>query len=186
MKTLKFYFLLTMLLVSALSCQISGGDTQTSPTVPILTEEALALSEKLEQAVQEANQQGTFTIEITEQQLTSYVALNLDKINQVPVTDVQIRLRDEQIWITGVVHQDNLDFPLELVAKIIVDSTNHLSIAFTKAQVGPFTLPKIMLDTIRERVEKVIAEQLPSVREEYVIDEISIGEGFILIRGSKK
>lgn len=186
MKTLKLSIFLLSLFLSSLACQLSEVAPHNAERIPVLTEEAVALSDKLEQAVQEANEKGTFTIEITEQQLTSYVALNLEKNSQVPITDLQIRLRDEQIWISGVVHQDNLQLPLSVGVKVWVDPGNNLAFEFSEAKVGPFQLPKLILDSIAREVEQAFLEQVASVGEGYRIEEISVGEGSILIRGTKQ
>ncbi len=180
----RHFFALTLIITAALACQLGGDVFQETDRIPILTDDAVIMSQKLEQAVQEAKQTGTFTIEMTEQQLTSYVALNLAKSNQVPITNLQIRLRDDQIWINGDAQQDNIQLPLSVAVKVAVDSTGSLLIEFTSAQIGPFPLPRIMLDTIEQQVEKVFLEQVAKVGEATVIEEISIGEGSMKIRGT--
>ncbi len=180
----RHFFALTLIITAALACQLGGDAFQETERIPILTDDAVIMSQKLEQAVQEAKQTGTFTIEMTEQQLTSYVALNLAKSNQVPITNLQIRLRDDQIWINGDAQQDNIQLPLSVAVKVGVDSTGSLLIEFTSDKIGPFTLPRIMLDTIEQQVEKVFLEQVAKVGEATVIEEISIGEGSMKIRGT--
>ncbi len=186
LKKLKHSLLFIALLMgAALACQMSGDLAQIEK-VPIMTEEANAVAEKVEQAIQEAEQKGTFTIEITEVQLTSYLALSLAENSEVPISDLQVRLRDEQVWISGNAQTENLELPLMVVVKLSVGSANELMIEFTKAQVGPFPLPKIMLDRITEQVEKAFLAEVAKVGEGYAIEEISIGEGSLLIRGAKK
>ncbi|GAB4469100.1 MAG: hypothetical protein Kow0088_00790 [Anaerolineales bacterium] len=183
---LRIFIPLFSLLFSLLACRWSGVSTPSVENLLIRTEDALAVEEKLEQAIQEANEKGTFTIEITEQQLASYVAFNMDENNQTPISDLQIRLGEEQIWLSGLVQQGDLQLPLTVGLKLGVGSANNVVLEFTQAKIGPFPLPDVLLDTITEEVEKAFAEQLAAVGEGYTLEEITIGEGSILIRGSKR
>lgn len=182
----RFHLTFFVLVIGILACQVSSNPVQDSEPIPVRTEDAVALSEKLERAVQDVEQQGSFVIEISEQQLTSYMALNLAQTSQVPVTDLQIHLQAEHVWIRGIVHQDNLQLPLTVAVSLDVDTENNLVIEFRQAQIGSFPLTKMLLDTITQEVKKTFLEQLASVGEGYTIEEISIGEGSILIRGTKK
>lgn len=182
----RFHLLFLVLVIGILACQMSSNLVPDFEPIAVRTEDAVALGEKLEQAVQDAKQQGSFTIEISEQQLTSYIALNLDQTSQVPITDLQIHLQDEQVWIRGIVYQDNLQLPLTVAVSLDVDTENNLLLEFEQAQIGPFPLPKMLLDTIGQEVKKTFMDQVASLGEGYIIEEISMGEGSILIRGTKK
>lgn len=175
-----------IILFSTLACRLSGELVDEPDQIIILTEEAVAVNEKLEQAAKDAEQKGTFTLEITEQQLASYVAINLASQSSIPITELQIRLRDEQIRISGIAHQDNLQLPLSVGVRVGVDEANNFRLEFTEAKLGPFPLPQIILESITKEVQKALAEQMAKVGEGYSIQEISIGEGSILIRGIKK
>jgi len=185
-KETSFHLLFLVLIFGVLACRMSSNLVPDFEPITVRTEDAVALGEKLKQAIQDAEQQGSFTIEISEQQLTSYLALNLAKTSQVPITDLQIHLQDGQVWIRGSVHQDNLQLPLTVAASVSVDAENNFVIDFKQAQIGPFPLPKMLLETITQEVKKAFWDQVASVGEEYTIEEISIGEGSILIRGTKK
>lgn len=188
MKTIqtKAFFILWMLWLSSFGCRLVGEANPPNQSVPIRTEAAVVVNEKLEQAAREAKEKGIFTLVLTEQELTSYIVLNWDESWQIPVTDLQIRLAEEQIWISGIVQQDKVHLPLSIRAKVGVDSVNDLRIEFTHAQIGALPIPDLLLETIMDEVEQAIKEQLTVVGEEYVIEEISIGEGSILIRGIKR
>jgi len=185
-KKTSFHLLFLVLVLGVLACRMSSNLVQDFEPITVRTEDAIALGEKLEQAVQDAEQKGSFTIEISEQQLTSYLALNLAKTSQVPITDLQIHLQDGQVWIRGVVHQDNLQLPLTVAVSLSVDSENKIVVDLKQARIGPFPLPQRLLDSITQEVQKAFWDQLASVGEGYTIEEISIGEGSILIRGTKK
>lgn len=100
-----------IILFSALACRLSGELVDDSDQIIILTEEAIAVNEKLEQAVKDAEQKGTFTLEITEQQLTSYVAINLASQSSIPITELQIRLRDGKFGSVGLPTKITCNFP---------------------------------------------------------------------------
>jgi hypothetical protein len=186
MKKLTLHFSLLVLLLSTLACQMSQLGVREFERIPVSTEEALAMSETLEKAILEAEQRDSFTIEISEQQLTSYLALHYAQTDQIPISDLQIHFRDGQIWVSGLVEQNNLQLPLTIALSLGVDLSGNVVVEFNQAQLGPFPLPKAVMDTVTKEVGKAFREQLATVGEEYLIDEISIDEGSILIRGRKK
>lgn len=74
----------------------------------------------------------------------------------------------------------------KLAVSLDVDTENNLLLEFEQAQIGPFPLPKMLLDTIGQEVKKTFMDQVANLGEGYIIEEISMGEGSILIRGTKK
>src|SRR5512138_1116546 len=115
MKNTKFalpFFLLTLLLTSlACTMNVGGPDYSNLPAVPISTEYAQSIQDEVQRAFAEGAQTGTITLNLTEQQITSYLAEKLQsdprlQQNGKPmITDPQVYLRDGQMKIYGKTQQ---------------------------------------------------------------------------------
>ncbi|MCS6907742.1 MAG: LmeA family phospholipid-binding protein [Anaerolineales bacterium] len=185
-KTRWLVVLLAITGLLTLSCRLSEAGLPRASNPPVSTEEAASLESKLEQALREANERGTFTLEVTEQQLTSYVALSLEKYTKEPITNVQFQFREGKIFFSGIVHRDGLQFPVRAVGKIGLDATGSLAVELAEAKIGPFPLPQSVRDNIAEEMKRAFKEQIAISGSELVIEEVTIREGSILIRGTKK
>src|SRR5574338_1624674 len=96
-------FLLTIILTSlACTMNVGGPDYAGLPTVPVSTEYAQSIQDEVQRAFQEGAQTGTITLNLTEQQLTSYIRERLQndprlqQNGQPMITEPQVYLRNGQ------------------------------------------------------------------------------------------
>ena len=113
------FVLLLALSVCALACLPCQTSSQLVPTpvrtVPISTQDAQDLALTLGQGIV-ADSEGRFTLVITEEELTSYVALNLAD----SISDPQILLTNGEIHLYGTVVSP-IEAPMTAVASISQD-----------------------------------------------------------------
>ena len=98
---LRFTFFLAAILAASLACNFPGVSPQaTSPTapVPVSSEAVQELEENLRSAAATAASGGVVNLVITEAQLTSLASLELQAIQDPKIENIQIRLRDGQIF----------------------------------------------------------------------------------------
>jgi hypothetical protein len=106
---------ITALVVAILACNF--GRTP-PPTVAVSNEAAQELQQGVATALQEAANTGSMTLNITESQLTSALALALQEKSSLPIKDVQIHLNDELVTVTGSVTQQNITLPVQIEAEV--------------------------------------------------------------------
>src|SRR5690242_9540251 len=93
---------ITSLVLSTLACSIFiGGPDYPAQTIPVSTEEVTTMQAQIQQAFVDGAQSGMVTFQITEAQLTSYLALKLQQQTDPPFTDPQILLRNGQMQMYG-------------------------------------------------------------------------------------
>ncbi len=163
-------------LLACLPCQTSS---QLAPrperTVPVSTQEAQALISALGQGVV-ADSQGRFVLTITEEQLTSYVALNMSE----SIVEPQVLLTDGQIQIYGT-FVSPIEAPVAAVATLHVDETGP-HVAVESVSVGGFALPETFVAAFARQIDDLFAAV---ERHEHVeIGEIEIREGKLIVRGT--
>src|SRR5690242_3836948 len=94
-----------------------GQPTAPASPIPVSTEAAGELEELWANAIENAGPNGEVSVVMTEEQLTSYVAVKLAEQPDVPLKNIQIFLRDGQMTLTG----DAKVGPLSSKASLAVD-----------------------------------------------------------------
>lgn len=121
----------------------------------------------------------------TEQQLTSWLALEVKKSPDLPLSDVQVYLREDKVQIWCMVTGSTNSTSALIVGNLEVDSNKNPSIKVESVQVGKQTIPDVLtsqLETwVNERMIEKINEQAPGLQ---VID-INVINGLITITGMR-
>lgn len=190
-KTRFFAFLAALSLAAAgLACNLPGlagsNPTPENTPIPVTTQSIEDLKEEI-QAAGEALESGEpVSITITEEQLTSLIAAELQKQNQQVVSDPQVRLRDGQITFTANVNQSGLSLPLEAVIEVFLDANGELDYRIVSADLGPFPLSDELLDQISAQFEGPFRSQLRAQTENVTIEEITIADGVLTVTGQRR
>ena len=184
-------FLLS-LVVTSLACTIfvGGPDYSNLPPIPVSAEAAESIKEELRRAFEAAAQTGVITINITEPQITSYLAArlqtdaSLQQSDKKPLmTDPQVYLRDGQMQIYGKTHQGIFTANISIIVSVGVDAEGQPLIEITSADFGPFPAPKGLKDAITAMVREAYTDSLGPVATGLRIETISIANGVMTITG---
>lgn len=179
------WIVLLIMMIVPLACKLPGwGGNKPLETIPVTTQAAKTLEANLEDTLKNIPQGVEFQIEITEQQLTSYVSLKLQANPDSPVHDLQIYLRDDQIRVIGTVDQANMSVQSEIIVRPFLDA-NRLQFDVISAKIGPFNLPQSFIDSMKQEMQSAFEEQLQDLGTNYRIDSIVIQNGVMIIKGIK-
>jgi uncharacterized protein YpmS len=179
----KFFVVLviSVLLFSSLGCILAGRTAQIATPTPVATEDLTPLETQVESAVKTAVSGGRVTLEFTEGQLTSAANQELASQGESRIRDLQIRLDDGLMNISGQVEQNGLDLPLTISLKINVDSQGRPHTQIVSGKVGPFSLPQNMLDQITTQIDTMLQSQLDSSAQALFVESIGIDNGVITV-----
>jgi hypothetical protein len=184
-------FLLS-LIVTSLACTIfvGGPDYSNLPPIPVSAEAAESIKEELRRAFEAAVPTGVITINITEPQITSYLAArlqtdaSLQQSDKKPlITDPQVYLRDGQMQIYGKTQQGIFTANISIIVNMGVDAEGQPLIEITSADFGPFPAPKGLKDAITAMVREAYTGSLGPVATGLRIETISIANGVMTITG---
>jgi hypothetical protein len=184
-------FLLS-LVVTSLACTIfvGGPDYSDLPPIPVSTEAAESIKEELKRAFEAGLETGVVTINITEPQITSYLAArlqtdpSLQQSDKKPLmTDPQVYLRDGQMQIYGKTRQGIFNANIGIIVTVGVDANGQPLIEITSADFGPFPAPKGLKDAITAMVREAYTGSLGPVATGLRIETISIANGVMTISG---
>src|SRR5574341_2555464 len=144
----------------------------------------------MKRAFEAGAQTGVVTINLTEPQITSYLAARLQsdpglqQSNKKPlITDPQVYLRDVQMQIYGKTQQGIFTANIGIIVSVGVDPNGQPLIEIVSADFGPLPVPKGLKDAITAMVKEAYTGSLGPVATGLRIETISIANGIMTITG---
>lgn len=191
-KTLSLQLFLLSLVLTSLACTIfvGGPDYSSLPPIPVSAEAAESIKEELRRAIEAGSQTGVITVNLTEPQITSYLAARLQtdptlqqEDSKPLITDPQVYLRDGQMQIYGKTQQGFFTANIGVIVSMGVDATGQPTIEIVSADFGPFPAPEGLKDAITAMVREAYTGSLGPVATGLRIDTIAIANGVMTITG---
>ncbi len=188
-KKLNLIFFLAVILAASLACNFPGyGGKVATPTapVPVSSEAVEQLEATLQSAVETAVSGGKVDLAITEAQLTSLAALELQAIQEPKVENVQIRLRDGQVMTTAKVTLNGIAMDLALTSRVIIGPDGLPKSQTVSAKLGPLPIPDNMLQLFTQEVDALLADQMVFQGQRIFVESLNIADGVMLVTGYLK
>jgi hypothetical protein len=191
-KTLALPIFLLSLVLTSLACTIfvGGPDYSSLPPIPVSAEASESIKEELRRAFEAGAQTGVVTINLTEPQITSYLAARLQtdpglqQSDRKPlITDPQVYLQDGQMQIYGKTQQGIFTANIGVIVQVGVDANGQPLIEVTSVDFGPFPAPEGLKNAITAMVKEAYTGSLGPVATGLRIETISIGGGIMSITG---
>jgi hypothetical protein len=191
-KTYPFPLFFLSLVLTSLACVIfvGGPDYSNLPPIPVSADAAASIQAEIQRAVQAAADTGVITVNLTEPQITSYLASrlqtdpSLQQADKKPlITDPQVYLRDGQMQIYGKTQQGVFTANIGILVNMGVDANGQPQIDITSADFGPFPAPEGIKDAVTAMVREAYTGSLGPVATGLRIESISIANGVMTITG---
>jgi uncharacterized protein YpmS len=160
-----------------------GQPTAPASPIPVSTEAAGELEDLWANAIQNAGPNGEVTVVMTEEQLTSYVAVKLAEEPDVPLENIQVFLRDGQMTLTGDAKVGVLKAKASLAIDVTVDDKGELKVEITDADFGPVPVPSDMLESLNESLQESLTNELTINSTEVTIQSVAIADGKMSFSG---
>lgn len=191
-KTYSFPLFLLSLVLTSLACVVfvGGPDYSNLPPIPVSAEAAESIKAEVRRAIEAAADTGVITVNLTEPQITSYLAArlqtdpSLQQSNKKPlITDPQVYLRDGQMQIYGKTQQGMFTANIGILVNMGVDANGQPQIDVASADFGPFPAPEGIKDAITAMVKEAYTGSLGPVATGLRIESISIANGVMTVAG---
>lgn len=174
-------------LPASLACSLFlGGPTYPDPPVPVSTGAASALQSALDQSLTQAAQSGTLTVELTESELTSYLATELARQTAPPITNPQVTLRDGQLRLYGTTQAGVFVANVGLAATFAVDQNGQPQILVTQAEYGPFPAPSAFTDGLSALLAEALTGTFGPAAIGFRLESITVADGKLVLTGRVK
>ena len=191
-KTYSFPLFLLSLVLTSLACVVfvGGPDYSNLPPIPVSADAAASIKDEIQRAIEAAADTGVITVNLTEPQITSYLAVrlktdpSLQQSDKKPlIIDPQVYLRDGQMQIYGKTQQGLFTANIGILVNMGVDANGQPKIDVASADFGPFPAPKGLKDAITAMVKEAYTGSLGPVATGLRIEAISIANGVMTVTG---
>ena len=183
---------ISTLILTSLACTIfvGGPDYSTLPPIPVSAEAAESIKEEMRRAFEAGLTTGVVTFNLTEPQITSYLAFRLQtdqalqQSDKTPlITNPQVYLRDGQMQIFGKTQQGMFAANIGIIVSVGVDEAGEPKIEILSADFGPFPAPEGLKDAIAAIIREAYAGSIGPVATGLRIETIAIANGVMTITG---
>jgi hypothetical protein len=188
MKTSKIYPAILSLVLASLACSIFvGGPEYPAQTVPYSSNEVLNMQTQIEQAFVEGAETGVVTLQITENQLTSYMTEKMLQQVDPPFTDPQVLLRNGQMQMYGKVTQSMFNATILITMNVGIDElTGQPKIEIVSADFGPLPAPEGINAAMNAIINEAFTGSLGPVAVGFRLEAITIADGIMTLTGRIK
>lgn len=181
---LGFSVVLILLAAASLACNLGSlRGEETNTPIPVTTEAVSSLEDPFQEPQDQAVNDQTVTLEITEAQLTSIVAHELQGQDEYQISDPQVYLRNGQIQMVGKLTNRNITVNAKVVLTPEVDSTGSVRLHVVSASLGLFPVPENMVSDLEKFLDKGFANEIESKTPNTRIESIVIQDGVMRIIG---
>jgi hypothetical protein len=187
-KKLSLTFFFVLLLLTSLACSVFvGGPDYPQQTVTASPDEALSMQTQIEQALLAGAESGIVTLQITESQLTSYIAEKISAKENPPFTDPQVTLRDGQMKLYGKVKQGMFAANMLITMNVGIDPTSGMpKIEIASADFGPVPAPEGVNSAISAVIDEAFTGSMGPVATGFRLETITIADGVMTLTGRIK
>jgi hypothetical protein len=179
-KRLLGFLLLTILVLSSLSCNLTKLLSQAVNPEPVVLQPEAPIQ------LPQAPSGQAFTFSITESQISEYAANAVSTNPDSPIKNPVVRLPEGLIEITGQIEQGLIKADIRLLARPYPDANGNLKVDLVEADFGPIPLNSSMRDTISAYIEGLLTAYLGTVNASYYLDTIIITGGVLTLAGQSR
>lgn len=183
-----FFHLIASLVLASLACSINvGGPDYPAETIPSSPADAQTLRDTIQQAMLTGAETGYITLQITESQLTGFIAEKLSQQTDPPFTDPQILLRDGQMKLYGKITRGWFTANMLIVMNATIDeSTGQPRMEIAAADFGPIPAPEGLNAAVSAVIDEAFTGSFGPVASGFRLESIAIANGIMTVAGRIK
>jgi tetratricopeptide (TPR) repeat protein len=122
---------------------------------------------------------------LTEQQITSWLAMEMKNNPDLPLSDMQVYLREDKIQIWGMVAGSTNSTSALIVGNLGIDSYKNPNIKVESVQIGTQTIPDILVSQMETWINELLIEKINKQAPGLQIMDVNLTNGLITISGMR-
>jgi hypothetical protein len=132
-------------------------------------------------------QPGSMTsVTITEQQITSWLAMEMKNKPDLPLQDIQVYLRDGKVKIWGmVVDGAGNSTSALIVGELVIGSNKHPNVKIESMQVGQQTVPAVLLSQMESWLNQSFSDQIDDQAPGLALVSVKVTSGLVTLSGTR-
>ncbi|MFQ5575431.1 MAG: hypothetical protein ACE5G8_00430 [Anaerolineae bacterium] len=182
----RWCLLLFVLAVAGLACGLGSkkDDLPQPPSGYIQPNEEASkrVQDNFNQSLQEASGSRQFRFRVTNEEITSIVAMALQKRADIPFSEPQIWFTAGKIHMTGKVEGVvPTPLPALIVAIPAVNSQGRLEVEISEARMGSLDFPEGVIENLTQTINETLADLQLNIE----VTAIEVLEGEMLVAGKR-
>lgn len=163
-------------------CTILGGPEPPYDITP--SEEAVQQLEERLNSI-EIGDDGSFSITITEEEMTSLVVHNLNEqmLAETPIVDPQVHFRNDRIECYAEVQFGGFLTLPGLIAFSMTAQDGGIEVAVEEIALGPLPIPSSLLQSLTDLLNETLSDLTMVEGMEATVESVEIGDGELTILG---
>ncbi len=176
---------LVLLLTLAAGCLPGSKSSSLIPDrkVPVSEKAAESFAAKLDAANKSMASSGTFKMDFTESELTSYIRFKLNNEYHLPVKDPTVWISQGRFIVAGEIASDQLPTKGNGVLVIEPSLTNgKVHIKIVAIQIGRIKIPSSVFGSLSSKAN----EDLDRIQDNFTVEKFDMREGEVVIIAKSK
>jgi uncharacterized protein YpmS len=152
--------------------------------------QAAAFDAAINRAASDAAISRGFTLTFTEQQISSWLALEGKAFADehgfsYPFENVQMELEDGEMVFYGELGSGRVNIPLQVIFVPKVDRANHFDLNVDSVNFAGLNLPGALIDDLANQLEEKVIQPIKDAGTNYYLDpnSLSVENGTFTVRG---
>jgi len=131
-------------------------------------------------------QPGSMTsVTITEQQLTSWIAMEMKDSPDLPLNDIQIYLRDGKVQIWGMVTRGENSTSALVVGEVSIDENKYPYFKIESMQIGQQIVPGLFLSQMEAWLNQSLGDAISKNAPGLQLVSLKVTSGLITVSGTR-
>ena len=187
MTRIRILLVLITLIFGTMACSMFvGGPDYPEDSIPVSVEAVESLKTQIEEAVLAGTETGAITLQITEEQITSYIAFEMASQEEPAFQNPQVYLRDGQMQIYGEVVRGYLTANVLVALTVNVDDLGQPKVEIATADFGPFPAPDGLKQSMTAIITEAYTGSLGPIATGFRLESIIINNGLMTVSGRIK
>ena len=162
---------------------MEGAPERPGDSIAVSDQAGLEAKDMVENSIP---QPGTLTsITITEQQITSWLAMEMKNSPDLPLNDIQVYLRDGKVQLWGMVNgSDNATSAL-VIGEIKIDENKKPFFDIESMQVGQQVIPDLLVSQMEAWINQVMLENIEKQLPGLQLMNVKVTSGMVTVSGMR-
>lgn len=184
---MRFLLILMVLVLASLACNLPARGTEApSPVSPMTTDQIEQFENQMEETLSNPGPSGEVTLNITQEQLSAYLAAEMASQGGDVLSDPRVVLTNGQMEVHGDVNQAGITANTRIVLQPRVEADGSPKLDVQSIELGPFPVPNSLKDRVQVLTNDMLTRYLSSTSAQFKVNDVVITEGQMTITGTQQ
>lgn len=172
------------LAASSMACSLFlGGPPPPEPAVSSSPGQLQSVETRIQQALTEGMSTGNLHLELSQEELTAYLAGQLAAQAQPLFTNPMVVLQDQEMLVFGRAQSSMVEANFAATVQFSVDQNGKPEIDIGEADLGPVAMPQVIRDALAATIDEVLTGSIGPAAIGFRLENISIADGVMTVSG---